>query len=208
MKRLYNFDNVLNKLTNQRQVFVVDIGAFDGRYANVFYNHVQRWKWSGLFVEPVKRSYDRMVVEIMSLDIMPYRCAVWTEEGEIEIQVAPDNAEMWQKGSSTVKSRNRGICNSWSTELVPCKTLQQILVDNDVTQIDALNIDTEGCDYLVLQQVDFTKYRPKGIKIETGNLTNDERDGVFTILHSNGYVYEEINNGWDVISAYKEWWND
>lgn len=59
-------------------------------------------------------------------------------------------------------------------------------------EIDFLNVDIEGFDYEVIGSIDFTKYRPKVICVETVKYRNEfelQRDyEIIGLLESNGYV--------------------
>ncbi|MCR5788418.1 MAG: FkbM family methyltransferase [Lachnospiraceae bacterium] len=73
---------------------------------------------------------------------------------------------------------------------IPVVPLQQILEEYCANQFpDLLNIDTEGMDLELLQQIDYTKSTPKIIIVETvifGSVRKDLR--IKTFLESKGYT--------------------
>ena len=51
---------------------------------------------------------------------------------------------------------------------VPCMTLQELIDMYNVTEVDLLQIDTEGCDYEIIKMIDFSRIRQKIIRFEHG----------------------------------------
>jgi hypothetical protein len=68
---------------------------------------------------------------------------------------------------------------------VPCFTFNTIIKEQGVESIDYLIIDTEGHDYNILMNIDFSIIKPYSIKFE-----NKHMSGVFT----RGQKYLDILN--------------
>ena len=84
-------------------------------------------------------------------------------------------------------------------EKIPCQTLNEVLLLNSVKDIDLLHIDTEGFDYRVLRQFDFTCFQPEIIIYEHKHLSNEERQASSDLLTANGYNC--IADGGDTIGV-------
>lgn len=59
-------------------------------------------------------------------------------------------------------------------ERVRCVTLEQLLTDHRLPELDLLQIDAEGYDYAILRTLDFTRIRPRFINYERVLLQDDE----------------------------------
>jgi FkbM family methyltransferase len=74
---------------------------------------------------------------------------------------------------------------------------------------DLLSIDAEGVDFEIIQAMDFNKYAPKVICIETINYTPDgtgtKREDLCSYIESKGY-YEYANTNINSIFIKKGWW--
>jgi pimeloyl-CoA synthetase len=75
---------------------------------------------------------------------------------------------------------------------------------------DFLNIDVEGVDEKVLYAIDFDRYTPRSICIETGvfmDLSRDKKKRIDTFLFKLGYevVFYNTNNTIYVLSSH---WNN
>jgi hypothetical protein len=74
-------------------------------------------------------------------------------------------------------------------QMVEGLPLRAVLDRNAVSHIDVLQIDTEGFDYRVFRQFDFTAYRPKVINIEVVNLSQEEHAALASDLVDQGYIF-------------------
>jgi FkbM family methyltransferase len=77
-----------------------------------------------------------------------------------------------------------------STEIikVPSKTLNSVLHENNVKNVDYLSIDTEGHEFNVIQSLDLEKYKVKIISVEN----SDGNKNVLNYLKQ--YNYNFIQN--------------
>jgi Methyltransferase FkbM domain len=66
-------------------------------------------------------------------------------------------------------------------------TLKDLLSKHCVQAIDVLMIDSEGYDWNIIKQFDFSRYRPIIIKMEVGSLPPEELGNSVELLLRNGY---------------------
>jgi hypothetical protein len=71
-----------------------------------------------------------------------------------------------------------------------------LLTHNAPAQVNFLSIDTEGSEYLILEDFDFTEYKFDLICVEHNHTSNQER--IFQLLTANGYkrIHTELSQ-WD-----------
>lgn len=161
--RLYPYNNVCEKRllftpqffdpeerafleTRIRPGFVfVDVGANVGGYS-LFVAGLAGGAGRILAVEPQPHIYERLVYNIRQNAtgvVKALDCAVADKTGEVTLFVDPRNA-----GESSVKIIGTA---EGSAIRVPAKTLQQLLGDEGFTRVDAMKIDVEGAEDLILE---------------------------------------------------------
>ena len=73
---------------------------------------------------------------------------------------------------------------------IAIKTWSEIAEENNLKNIDLLSIDVEGLDLEILQSIDWTKYQPKIICVETqsfGTSNSAEQSPIESFLLEEGY---------------------
>lgn len=202
------FDKTLHYLGRAGfQPSIVVIGAMDGHSFDHLTGYSQMYRWSGLYIEPIREQYLNMLDYHNSL---PYihsnkyeNCAIAEHDGEIEM-LTIDTAAIKQNlihpcfgGMSAVYPPRNGLASEGDAETVlkygrlvkvPCKTLKTVLTKHQIYSIDILQIDAEGYDWKILKQLDFSFYRPKLIRSEYINLEDGEKDEIIRFFKERGYV--------------------
>lgn len=160
--------------------------------------------WSGIFIEPdnwylskLKRFENCIYENCAILDFngttkfLNYD-ADWVEKNKT-------NENKWISGTGTtdLNVNNMNTNPNWPTVSfdVTVKTLNKIIEEHNINQIDFLKIDTEGSDTKVLYAFDF-KIRPSKIKMEIAHLKEHGHD--FTkfknfMLKKNYSAYYEVD---------------
>jgi len=64
-------------------------------------------------------------------------------------------------------------------QIVPSITFDEFCIENGITEIELLCIDTEGLDCEILLSIDFDKVNIKEIIWEVWSFENDDGDGIF-----------------------------
>lgn len=88
---------------------------------------------------------------------------------------------------------------------VPCKTLNTIISENNITSIDNLFTDTEGHDYDILMDMDLSIVKPKNILFESIHTDGSHKKGsnYRTLLDkftTNGYTIISENGADTLVS--------
>ena len=77
------------------------------------------------------------------------------------------------------------------------------------TAIDFLSVDAEGVDFEIIQSLDFSRYQPKVICIESIDYTPDgtgtKRNDLCSYIENAGY-FEYANTNINSIFVFKNWW--
>ena len=163
--------------------FSVDVGCFHPVKGNTTYVLYRRgWRGINIDVDPVK-------IEACNLrrpQDTNITCAVSLQAG---------NAFFLKKGYwsslNSLEELKRAEKEGWRKMEVQTDTLTS-LVDKTRyrnRQIDFLSVDVEGHDLIVLQSLDFDRYRPRVICVETWDTTLDGviASELYRFLVSEGY---------------------
>lgn len=195
---------------NNSNNFVLKIGACDGVYDDLLWGWISAYSMDCLFVEPVADRYEDLKINIKNLNgkILLENCAIHNECGEIEMIIIPKNfleketpngafCNKALYGMSSVYPPKNGLKNNQHDSKileeigekikVPCYTIEQILIKNNIGKIDLLSIDTEGHDYIIFDQFNFDQYYPYWLEVEIFNITREEIENMTTKLRSYGY---------------------
>ncbi len=182
-------------VTNQkRNGFFVEFGATDGKLLSNTYLLEDSYNWQGIVAEPAKIWHQALLVNRnCSIDT---RCVhdstgstVTFRETEVpELSVIDSLKDLDQH------SQDREEAKTYPVETV---TLLSLLDHHGApSTIDYLSIDTEGSEFEILQNFDFSKYQFNALTIEHNH--TPQRQKIFELLTSNGYirVLENVSN-WD-----------
>ncbi|MBV1706353.1 MAG: FkbM family methyltransferase [Hyphomicrobiales bacterium] len=124
----------------------IDIGANIGGYAL----HVAAALGAGahiIAVEPLDCLFERLVVNIKLnafATIKALDCAIADKDGEVTLFVDDRN-----EGDSSIRLFNRG--HAGDMRQVPALSLMSLIARERVTRIDALKIDVEGAEDIILE---------------------------------------------------------
>ena len=219
------FDHTLCYLgTSGVQASFVVIGAMDGVSFDEFHSHVRNYQWSGLLVEPIPEQFRRLVSNYTAIGCSPgnryENSAIAEHDGSIRMltirQEAVDSGKVHEcfGGMSAIYPPRNGLGSEADAETVrryselvevPCITLQTLLERHRVETFDILCIDAEGWDFKILRQLDFSRWRPKLIRIEYINLSGDEKSAVAELFDRHGYRY--ASNGMNLDAVAVELWD-
>jgi len=100
---------------------------------------------------------------------------------------APDEETM-----KVLRSQLRGVP-------VQCRTMETLFAEQKVEQVDILQIDTEGYDYVILKLFDFAKYQPAIVHYEHQHLSEADAQAAEALLKSHGYRFKR--NTFDTLAV-------
>jgi FkbM family methyltransferase len=86
--------------------------------------------------------------------------------------------------------------------LIETSTIAELVAKHNLTNINILQIDTEGYDYIILQSIDFNKTKIDLIIFEDVHLSAEEKLASKKLLNDNNYEY--FSDGHDTIGYHKD----
>jgi FkbM family methyltransferase len=192
--------------------FFVQVGGFDGVSFDPLRPHVVDGNLSGLIFEPIPQYFEKLQALYAGSDrVKPVNVAISEADGERTIWRF--NPEAVERGllpphfagiSSFLMEdllKDTGVLGRSSpnaettaalrqlVQAVPvqCRTLSGLLRDEAVVEVDILQVDTEGYDYIILKLFDFDRWRPTIVHYEHQHLGPADREAAEALLRSHGY---------------------
>jgi FkbM family methyltransferase len=207
-------------IRSSKNFFVVQIGANDGKMADPIHNLVKKYKWNGLFIEPVEYLFNKLKKNYEGCDSLIFENLAITEEnGYVDFYQFPQELEnnedfpYWAPGMGSVlkpfDSPGHNTLKQKNFQMVirktPCMTFNSLVEKHNINEIDLLQIDVEGYDGQLIKSINFDKIKPKYIRYEDKHinraynekLTNINSEQVIEYLESVGYNVDSCNNGFD-----------
>ena len=181
----------------------VEVGAYDGTtLSNVRRLH-EVHGWSGISIEPVAESFERLQRSYADTSVRCIRCAIGTNEGEAIISVPTFRSQTYGYDlafSTMAPARQRAIDATWRQERVRVRRLDNLLAEHGIELVGFMSIDTEDMDLEVLQIIDFATSRPFAILVEYSN----NRAAILRFLRERGYWLFD-DNGQDLFMCRETW---
>lgn len=201
------FRRALEKLDDlYDDVFVVNIGAFDGRSNEHFHTYLVNDRWSGLLVEPSPRPYAALADNYAGLqNVALEQVAVADEDGTaaMHVPIIDDTSLHWFPQTSSLldshvkrtmlsaKLQRRRGDNSpqpaFETIQVSTMRVASLLKKHQITRVHALKIDAEGYDCRIIKQLDFQHLVPDIIIYEYYGLSYLDNIACLLRLRKHGY---------------------
>jgi len=193
------------------KVFFVQIGAMDGVTDDPIHDLVLKYGWRGLLVEPIRDHFETLQKTYAGVEGLAFENAAITDKTgpgtmyRVPTQTVRDmKLHPWALQASSFHLDRSDLGNDEMKphlvqETVACLTLPDLLAKHNVTELQVLQMDTEGYDFPILNQLDFRRFRPKIINLEIVNMTKQELGRCKRLLDDHGYHYTKV--GYDLLSV-------
>lgn len=178
----------LNETGFKKNGFFVEFGATNGIDFSNTYLMEKKFQWKGILAEPAKIWQSALKLNRTSL--IELDC-VWKTTGDTllfnEVNDDSHHSELSTIDSfsdSDIHSKVRKAGNKYEVKTI--SLLDMLRKHNAPKTIDYLSIDTEGSEFMILNNFDFNEYDIKIITCEHNN--TPMRKKIFDLLSANGYV--------------------
>jgi FkbM family methyltransferase len=191
---------VVEKIGRKDQGYFVDIGASNGVSNSNSYVFEKSLGWKGICVEPNPnlRAFPSLKD---NRDCICENVCIYSERGEVEFIARGRRIETSGIYSDCSSNMIMSLAEKGHPIIkVPAITLMDLLKKHDAPKvIDYINIDTEGSEWEILKDFDFSEYAFLTLTIEHNywSGTNwDEKekvkkDNIRNLLCQNGYILDE-----------------
>ena len=186
--------NYLNSIKNDKSIFFLEIGAYNGKDFDGLYRYTHNNNWTGIFVEPIPEYFQQLKLNFQNIENKFFENSAITEEdGNYDImRIVGDNK--WTKGSSSLLPNKINKKYKYYKELIKGISFNSLVKKYNIKKIDVLQIDTEGYDLIILKQI-IPTFKPKFISIEQYNLSYPDKMEVKKILKKEGYYIKNCKDG-------------
>ena len=197
---------LLYLLQKQEKVFIVQIGANDGKMSDPLYPFIMKHKKrvEGVLIEPMKEVFESLKTNYRNCPkIKLLNVAIHKSEKEMKLyKVNPLARKVpeWSKGIASFNKDHHLISKTNAehmvVEIVRCISFEDMVNDNGIDRIDLLQIDTEGYDSEIIRSIEFGSIKPRIIRFEhglnSGIMDGEEFFSIIKILKDNDYdvIYE------------------
>lgn len=188
---------VLSQLGYKRNGFFVEFGAADGVYLSNTYLLEKSFGWTGVLAEPARTWLAPLQMNRSAR--IETRC-VWKDSYSSlafsEVDESSDAGLSTLTAFSDTDRHREKRSNSREYTVETISLLDLLEEHNAPPVIDYLSIDTEGSEFEILREFDFSKYQFRVITCEH-NYT-PMREQIFELLTEHGYrrVLRHISR-WD-----------
>ena len=186
---------VISQLKGMKSGFFIEFGATDGISLSNTFLLEKNFDWKGILVEPGRNWREKLSINRNCHK--DFRC-VTAKTGELVPFIESTSTELSTiKGFEGIDENLRGISRKYDVESV---SLEDLLDEFKAPKtIDYLSIDTEGSEFLILENFNFDKYKFKIITCEHNFTANREK--ILKLLTGNGYV-----RVWSEFTQFDDWY--
>lgn len=181
-----SFDECVETLNSKLsgELFFLIVGAMDGVSHDKLHKHIiENTNWGGLFVEPLPDMFENLKNNYAGRSNLLFEnSAITDEEGvtnitRIPVENVDQECPIWADGISTLRpeihiiSQHDNLKSYSVTQPVKTTKFDTLAKKYHIRQIDVLQIDAEGYDQEIFNQIWAANFRPNVIKIEINYLT-------------------------------------
>jgi len=175
----------------------VQIGANDGVTSDNIHSLILEHKWSGILVEPVLELFQILQVNYAGVPGLKFeQAAIAEHDGEATMYRVRDDVPGLPSYADRVHSLKReitlkeigGRADALVAVTVPALTLPSLLMKHGFDRLDVLAIDTEGADFEIVRQIDFSRVKPSLIIYEHKHLSVSDRAACRKLLSQQNYA--------------------
>ena len=187
----------------------VQVGAHDGTQLDPLRIPVLTTEWHGVLVEPVPYVFDRLEERFGGqARLRLVNAAIGPEDGYRPFHYLPESDDTW-RWYDALGSFRRDVVVSHTgfvpdiedrvrTMDVPCLTFDSLCRRNGITALDVVQIDTEGYDLDVLEQIDLDGLAPALVMFEHLHLDTGAKGRAAALLRDHGYSI--VADGMDAVA--------
>ena len=177
----------------------VQIGSNDGKLSDPIYETVIERHWTGLLVEPLPHLFDQLRANYHGVSGLAFeQIAIGEASGPMTLyRLTPRDGDPFFADALATFDRSiiayhrpaiPDIEDRIEAVEVPAMSLMDLIQKHGLTRIDILNTDTEGFDWQIIRQIDFSaSWAPRYILFESKHLNAGTAVESRRVLTAAGY---------------------
>jgi FkbM family methyltransferase len=168
----YKQDKIIDYFFKKKKNGVfLDIGANDGvTISNTYFLEKER-SWNGICIEPIPRVFEKLKA---NRHCILENCCITDKDGTMTFREVRGYSEMLSGildffDNVHIERIDNEIAEyggSYQDIIIKCRSINNILSENNLYNIDYCSIDTEGAEYTIVNNIDFKTYNIKSFTIE------------------------------------------
>ncbi len=163
----------------------VEVGANEPVSATSQSWHLEkRLNWTGLLIEPHPELAEKARQSRPGSVVCECACTSPDKEGQLTLYIPVQNGRLIPSHAAVEKNIDVHHYQEHTDVCVKARTLEHLLEQNGIRQIDFLSIDVEGSEMDVLQGLDLEKRKPSLILLEDKHVVLTKH----RYLKKNGYM--------------------
>ena len=192
---------VLEETNYKKNGFFVDIGCNEPININNTYLLEQKYNWTGICIEPLKKLFEKSK-KLRSKRTIIDNSLLFSESGKIvDFKIAGAISGIVETLDSCHDRKN--FTNHQKLETI---TLNNLLHKyNAPKNIDYISVDTEGSEFEILKNFNFNNYNVKLFSIEH-NFDKEKREKIYNLLKQNNYTRIDQDKQYPYIIKVNEKW--
>ena len=174
--------------------FFVQVGANDDPEREPLRKLISENRWPGIVAEPMPRAFDALQRAYRDRpEVALEEVAIGPEEGDRPFFAlgssggSPETALVGSLRREPLLFRRRELDDPIFEMSVRCMTFDSLCRRHRVAALDVLQVDTEGYDLAILDQVDFDRLSPALVVYDNFHLAPPARSACAELLHRAGY---------------------
>lgn len=195
---------------DNKKVNFIQIGAMDGIRFDPLHKHIKEKSFEGFLIEPNYEMFNLLRENYSESEGLTFINSAIHSDSKVTLNRIPkeviDNGILpeWALGISSIYTNRNAlggkqvddetlslIKKHMISEEVDCITIESLIENNNLTNLDILQIDTEGNDWNILSSFPVNKIAPLIINFEYYNLPSNELHLALNWLLENGYIYSK-----------------
>lgn len=191
---------VADTASKSEDFFFIEIGCNDGVIHDPLYQLILANNWRGILVEPVKFYFDKLKLNYKGNANLIFENIAISDHDETRdfyrVKEQVDHLPAWSRGLGSFYPEVI-LKHKWAIpdleayivkDSVRCYALASLLRKHQVDRLNLLMIDTEGYDFEILKQIDFSKIKPELIVYEHKHMSRQERRECRNRLEGQNYL--------------------
>lgn len=199
---VFDFERTFESIfPKDKKIKFIQIGGNDGISFDNLYPKVIKRKSGGIILEPSPKYFEKLKANYEKFkSIHLLQKAIFEKRGKLELfelnEKGLKNHPSWAAGIGSIDLNNLLNLNVKLEEIdkveVEGITFTDLLDSYpDFSDIDYLQIDTEGYDFQILKTIDFHVFKVKVIKFEFEVLPIDDQERAISMFESNFFMFRD-----------------
>lgn len=177
----------------------IQVGSNDGESNDPLVDHIGRYEWHGVLVEPVPHLLEMARQRHHGNDRLTFvEAAIGPEEGELPFYFVAgtrENDPPWVEQIGTLSRQHLLDLRDWVPDIekrieqmrVRVMTLRALVDEVGHGSIDLLHVDAEGVDFMVLDQLSSLAQQPSAVLYEHDHMSRDHQAELIRRWARGGY---------------------